>query len=212
MMVRSPLIALFFSGVFAFVFVFSWSLLEISDDTLLTKIGTMASIGSIFLGTYITVWLINQNRSKIIEENYFYKVELLTVINVILCDVAEFNKNFEIIVKKNIKNTKPDIHYQQKRELDLLVSQYEKLITSINFHIPAPTNVRSEVKLLLFKIFSSIMAVVKDSKPLSINFGTQLWVDQHNLFNLPYFTADRDEHVQKKLKEMKDRWHKIKPR
>ena len=211
--VGSLLIALFFGFFFALVFVFSWTLLEANDDTLLAKIGTMTSVGGVFLGTYIAVWLINQNRRKAIKDNYFYKLELLTVVNVILRDVDEFNKELEMMAaKQNIKNTeKITIHNQRKYTLEILVSQYEKLLTSINSNIPAPRDVKSKVNLLVFKIYSVIAADLKSSKQLPISFGPQLWVDQDELFNLPYFTTDHNEQIQKKLGEMKYRWLDIKP-
>ena len=53
-------------------------LLIANNDTLLAKTGTAASITGVFIGTYIATWLINQNRTKNITENYFYKVGILT--------------------------------------------------------------------------------------------------------------------------------------
>ena len=72
------LIAAFFGGAFAFVLAFSWPLLEAGDDTLLAKIGTMASVSGVFLGAYVAALLVNQNRNRRIEENYFYKVRFLS--------------------------------------------------------------------------------------------------------------------------------------
>ena len=46
---------------------------------------------------------------------------------------------------------------------------------------------------------------------LLIDISPQLWTDQDDLFNLPYFTTDHNEQIQKKLREMKDRWLNIKP-
>ena len=77
LLIGSTYIAAFFGGAFLFVVVFSWPLLVTDNDTLLTKIGTMTSISGMFLGTYIAVWLINQNRTRRIEENYFYKTSFL---------------------------------------------------------------------------------------------------------------------------------------
>ena len=210
--VGSLLIALVFGFLFALVIALSWTLLEANDDTL-AKISTVTSVGGVCLGTYIAVWLINQNHRKAIKNNYFYKLELLTVVNVILRDVDEFNKKLEMMTaKQSIKNAeKITIHNQRKYALEILVSQYEKLLMSINSNIPAPRDIRSKVNLLIFKIYSAIAADLKNSKQLPISFGPQLWTDQDELFNLPYFTTDHSEQIQKKLREMKCRWLNIKP-
>ena len=80
-----------------------WPFLVVGSDTLLTKIGTVTSIGGVFLGTYIAVWLINQNRTRKIEENYFYKVSVLASVQGILNAVFLFNLRLKDEMEKREK-------------------------------------------------------------------------------------------------------------
>ena len=63
----------------------------------------MTSIGGVFLGTYIAVWLINQNRTRKIEENYFYKVSVLASVQGILNAVFLFNLRLKDEMEKREK-------------------------------------------------------------------------------------------------------------
>ena len=140
-------IAVFFGGVFAFVLACSWPLLEASDDTLLAKVGTMTSIGGVFLGTYIAIWLINQNRTKNIMENYFYKVSILTSTSEILNGVILF-----------IEDTKSELRRHQIDEYR--VEEYPEVVPKffeyskdlaeiINSNTLVPADIRTDVVSLL---------------------------------------------------------------
>ena len=179
-----------------------------SDNT----IGTTISLAGVFIGTYIAVWLHNQNHHKTAESNYFYKIEFLSVINAIVRDVLEFNTKIETIMAgKDIENAiKIERCKQEKYAYRILFSQYDTLLVSINADIPAPTNVKSDIILLIFKMRSAITVGLDDKNQKPIDFKGQIWKEQHDLFSLPYFTADRDKSVQQKLKERKDKWFKIK--
>ena len=178
-----------------------------------STISTTISLVGAFVGTYIAVWLHNQNHHKTIEDNYFYKLELLTVIDAIVENVIEFNTKFEtIIARKDIENTIKIARCNHEKYIyRILFSQFDKLLASINSNMPAPVNVKSDVKLLIFKIHGAIITGLDDQSQQPISFGRQFWVDQQRLFNSSYFTADRDVQIQKKLKKMKGELLKIKP-
>ena len=147
LLVESMLIAMFFGGAFVFVLIFSWPLLEASDDTLLAKIGTITSVGGVFLGTYIAVWLINQNRTKNIIENYFYKVSILTSTSEMLNGVILF-----------IEETKSELRRHQIDEYR--VEEYPEVVPKffeyskdlaeiINSNTLVPADIRTDIVSLL---------------------------------------------------------------
>ena len=73
-----------FSIVFLVVNLLLLSLWFDEEETYLSKTGTFTSITGVFLGTFIAIWLINQNRTKNIEENFFFKLEFLINLHGIL--------------------------------------------------------------------------------------------------------------------------------
>lgn len=74
-------------------------------DTNLTKLGTLAAVSGIFLASYMTLWIMNRDRIKSIEENAVYKVSLLhdlsslthTIIQPLLSQKIRRNKGEEEI-------------------------------------------------------------------------------------------------------------------
>ena len=147
LVVGNILITAFFGGAFVFVLVFSWPPLAASSDTLFTKIGTMTSIGGAFLGTYIAVWLINQNRTRRIEENYFYKVSVLASIQGILDAVLLLN----LRLKDETENREKDASsLEMVRNLCTKDFEHHKdQIKVINTNTSVPADIRAAVMMLV---------------------------------------------------------------
>ena len=135
----------FFGGVFSLVFVFSWSLLVASDDTLLAKIGTISSIAGVFLGTFIAVWLINQNRTRKIEERHFYKASLLLNTSIILNGVI----NFLELLKNGTEKEKIEKIVNKKEAATNRFKIYGGNIKIINSNTLIPASIRGNVDIFL---------------------------------------------------------------
>ena len=131
----------FFGGVFSLVFVCSWSLLVASDDTLLAKIGTISSIVGVFLGTFIAVWLINQNRTRKIEERYFYKANLLFNTSIILKGVIHFLE----LLKNGTEEEKREKIVNKKEAATNRFKIYGGNIKIINSNTLIPASTRMNV-------------------------------------------------------------------
>ena len=195
------LIAAFFGGAFAFVLVFSWPLLTVSSDALLTKIGTVTSIGGVFLGTYIAAWLINQNRTRRIEENYFYKVSLLVDMQSILHDVNHTLSK----IKYEKAHEKMDAHkIVELQKSGAEAFEYHKSqIEIINSNTFIPADIRAAVMLLVEQGIKSITVPSGYSGVQEIVVRRTLLRHLNRVIDSKYFTKDRDEDVQKMLKEVK---------
>ena len=196
-MVKSPLIAAFFGGAFVLVFVCSWPLLAAGDDTLLAKIGTMTSIGGVFLGTYIAVWLINQNRTRNIEENYFYKVSFLVNAQEMLHAVYLISSGIEIELE-NIKEDEEKIEILQ-RSTERYFECHKNQIEMINFNIFVPAYIRADVKLLLREGAKFIITPSENWVRQKSVVLKGLLPFLNKVIDSSYFASKRDKVIQKNL-------------
>lgn len=166
-------------------------------------IGTTISLVGVFIGTYIAMWLINQKRIKTIEENYFYKLEILLSIKSTLRTVDEFNNK----VKNMTDTEKTETGNATQRLYGVLFSRYERLIISVNSNTFVPVNIRTGIEALLL-IYGVITASLNTPQVSFIALKSNLEI-RRDIFDSKYFTADNDELVQKRLKELKDELSKI---
>ena len=116
-------------------------MLVASDDTLLAKIGTISSIAGVFLGTFIAVWLINQNRARKIEERYFYKANLLLNTSIILKGVI----NFLELLKNGTEEEKREKIVNKKEAATNRFKIYGGNIKIINSNTLIPASTRMNI-------------------------------------------------------------------
>lgn len=115
---------LLFTSIFVLVFIGIIFLMkpywETGDDTFLAKIGTMTSITGVFLGTYIALWLINQNRTKKVEENFFYKDSFLVNVQGMLSSIYQINFNIKVEIEQETNDIEKinEIRESLKEEFD----------------------------------------------------------------------------------------------
>ena len=197
LIVKSLLIATFFGGAFVLVLIFSWPLLTAGDDALLAKIGTMTSIGGVFLGTYIAVWLINQNRTRNIKENYFYKVSFLVNVQEMLHAVYLISSGVEIELE-NIKEDEKKIKILQ-RSTERYFEYHQNQIEMINFNILVPADIRADVKLLLREGAKLITTPSENWVTQKSVVLKRLLLFLNKVIDSPYFASKRDKMIQKNL-------------
>ena len=198
LLIGSLFIAAFFLGTFLLIVVCSLPLLMGSNDTLLTKIGTMTSIGGVFLGTFIALWLINQNRTRRIGEAYFYKMQLLANLHSLLQEMSIFFDDIKMM------NDKERNWNEVNRRMEIGRKDFKNHvleIKSINSNDFIPADIRTSVNLLLQhgeKSFGAIRTVKENQR---------LWVKQFllrhldNVLQSDYFAADGSDDVQNLLKD-----------
>ena len=185
------LIAAFFGGAFAFVLAFSWPLLEAGDDTLLAKIGTMASVSGVFLGAYVAALLVNQNRNRRIEENYFYKVRFLSNAGAMVVMVTEYiavGKREHGSWKKDRISVKKMKNHQDKFEYHVGKTE------AINSNALVPADIRAGVGLLL-QHGKSCFGQHGEEK-LRVMVQDYLLHRLNAVIDSKYFANDHDEEVQ----------------
>ena len=177
-------------------------LLISNDDTLLAKTGTAASIIGVFIGTYIATWLINQNRTRRIEENYFYKISLLADIQNILHDVSCVLSEIKY-EKTSGKMDAAKIAKLQKSGAEAF-EYHKSQIEVINSNTFVPADIRAAVKLLVEQGIKSITVPSGYSGAQEIVVRRTLLRHLNRVIDSKYFTKDRDEDVQKMLKEVRE--------
>ena len=173
-----------------------------SDNTT----GTIISLVGVFIGTYIAIWLINQKHIKTIEENFFYKMQILLTINSTLRSMSRFNDRVEgtIDMKKREAYNKDKYMYKD------LFSRYEEYIILANSNTLVPVDTRNAITAMLLQIYGFIEVSLNEPQLSFIMMGKKLPTYQNTVFNSEYFTTDCDEQVQAQLKELKNRWSTIK--
>ena len=200
---------LFTAFAIAFTIVTAWWLLPLliaNNDTLLAKTGTTASIIGVFIGTYITAWLINQNHIRWIKENFFYKVGLSTDVGVILEAVITFNTWIETINRNKI-----DVE-MIKAEKHLLMEHFNHCrnrIETINSNTFVPAGIRQDSDLILLQVINPITKSLRNLTVRGIAVKDKLPDYQEGVFSTKYFTNDRSEIVQTCLQNLKATWNKI---
>ena len=198
MMGGNLLIAAFFGGAFAFVLAFSWPLLAAVDDTLLTKIGTMSSIGGVFLGAYVATLLVNQNRNRRIEENYFYKVSFLANAGAIVVTITGYiiaGKRDDGSWRKDKTSAKRMKENQDKFEYHV------GKIEAINSNALVPAAIRACVELLLRHGKSCFGP--RDEEIRKVTVQENLLCYLNAVIDSGHFANDHDKEVRRRIKFVK---------
>ena len=180
-----------FGVTFTVVFILLWPHLEDYRETLLAKISMMASVSGVFVGTYISLWLINQNRTRKIAESYFYRSQIIPIIFSTLQRVNEINE------KINQKTNAYD-----KNHWRVLFTLYEDLITLINSNTSIPVDIRTGVNNLLISIYTPITISLDDSNPIRLNLSKY----EDEVFAKKFFSTYTDEWIRKDLEKLKNEW------
>ena len=226
LLIGSTYIAAFFGGAFLFVVVFSWSLLVTDNDTLLTKIGTMTSIGGMFLGTYIAVWLINQNRTRRIEENYFYKISFLADMEGVISTmyllfraIEDARESEKIHDEKTTELQEQNVRIDEKTSTEIITELQEQgrihfkyyidQIKIINSNILIPVHTRAAVKILVEQGNKSLVFDLGRSGGLDVLIKDTLILSLNDVIDTGYFIKDQDKYVQNMLKDVKTSQQRI---
>jgi len=192
------LVVIFLLG---FVFVISMFIELWTDEieSYLSKIGTFTSITGVFLGTFIAAWLINQNRNKCIEENFFYKIEFLRNLHGILN--AIYGMCFQIKADAQLGND--DVkHITEVRNQAIEEFRYwEGQINKINSNQYVPAYMRSQIILLLHQGIKPIANAVLDIELQRRQTQKTLLDPLERIFNDSYFIDDSDKEIIRELKE-----------
>ena len=195
----------FFGGVFSLVFVFSWSLLVASDDTLLAKIGTISSIAGVFLGTFIAVWLINQNRTRKIEERHFYKASLLLNTSIILNGVI----NFLELLKNGTEKEKREKIVNKKEAATNRFKIYGSNIKIINSNTLIPASIRGNVDIFLLDGELSFVEHTASEDTFNASVRDMLLCPLNRILAEDFFIDDTSKGVKEVLQIVKSNRDKI---
>ena len=184
-------------------------LLIANNDTLLAKTGTAASITGVFIGTYIATWLINQNRTKNITENYFYKVGILT------STIEMLNGAILFIEKTKSEYTKHQIdeyHVEEYPEVVPKFFEYNKdLAEIINSNTLVPADTRTDVVSLLQHGTNLIMEF-SENQAIDSEIVQDMLHHLDEVFKSDYFMNDKSKKVQQGLEKVKQIRNEIEQR
>jgi len=197
--ITQPFLGIIFMLAFFFI-ISSFVDLWIDDkESYLSKMGTFTSITGVFLGTFIAAWLINQNRNKSIEENFFYKIEFLRNLHGILN--AIFGMCFQI--KGEIQQGSEDVKkITTVRQQSIEEFQYwEGQINKINSNPHVPAYMRSRISLLLHQGIKPIANAVMDIELQRRQTQVTLLNPLERIFNDPYFVDESDDEIIHELEE-----------
>ena len=200
--VKTSLITVIFLIVFLIIINLMKPFWDTENDSILTEIGTMTSITGVFLGTYIALWLINQNRMKRIEENYFYKIEFLTKIQGILSAIYQVSFNVKIEVDRETFDSE-----ELRKILKSSISDcayWKQEIEKINSNTTVPADIRSQVSLLLHQAIKPISIIQMDLKWQKHMVQTTVLDPLDRIINSSYFVDDPDQNVRHYLKQVCD--------
>ena len=202
MRVGSRLLAVVFLAAFIVVAVYLlYPLLVMGEDTLLAKIGTTTSIIGVFLGTYIALWLVNQNHTRKIEENYFYKVSLLTHLERILLVVNVYDECIDSIRRKaGPESTSRGLLVWYSRN----VEDHQSRIEAINSNAFVPADIRASVESMMHAVKPVRISEVNDVKTEPL-IGNNLLCPLDKVINSEYFTDDCSDGVRDSLKSVNQR-------
>ena len=163
-------------------------------QTLLSKLGTASSITSIFVGTFIAIWLINRDRNRKLEENNNYKEWLLVNIQGVIFAVQQsiYNYAAEHTLEKLldiIKSCESDFKY------------WQGLIEKINYNQFVPIKFRSLVAHFFHQgikpLYSPSFVFLEGYDRYLKNTFLDL-LDK--IFHTPYIQNDKDPEIQRLLK------------
>lgn len=164
-----------------------------NTESILTKIGSAASIIGVFVGTFIAVWLINRDHIKRIAENNHYKVSLL----VNLVGISN-----SVVMTLTFFQADRENQEENSRVVEAQIKNYEywaHLIEQINTNIMVPAEIRTSVAHLLhqgIKPISFVNIGGYDSSFLHVTFLGPL----NSIIESDYIAKDNDSEVQHFLK------------
>ncbi|MEX2193034.1 MAG: hypothetical protein WD717_06615 [Nitrosarchaeum sp.] len=171
---------------------FTWTL-WFEFDSMLSKLGTGASVVGLFVGTFIAIWLINRDRNKRLEENHNYKEWLLVNLQGVIMAVQQSVFNYgtrrkEDDIIKIINLCKEDFDYWK--------GQIEK----INFNPLVPIKIRSTVTMFFHQgvkpLLNPNMVFLEDGLFLKRTFLDLL----DKIIHTSYIHNDKDAEIQRLLK------------
>lgn len=167
----------------------------------------MTSITGVFLGTYIALWLIIQNRSKKIEENFFYKISFLTNVQGMLHPIYQISFKIKIESEHETNDIKSIQNIRQSliEEFDYWKTQLEK----INSNTSVPADIRTGVDMLIHQGIKPITFANMDIKLHHKMVKSTLLDPLNRLIGSSYFVNDKDTQVQHYLKQVSDWENKI---
>ena len=197
--INEPFLVVIFLLVFVFVLTIFIELWIDENESYLSKIGTFTSITGVFLGTFIAAWLINQNRNKSIEENFYYKIEFLRNLHGILN--AIFGMCFQI--KGEIHQGTNDVKKitEARKQAIEEFRYWEGQINKINSNSHVPAYMRSQIALLLHQGIKPIANAVLDMELQRRQTQATLLTPLKRIFNDPYFIDDSDKEITHELKQ-----------
>ena len=198
MMGGNLLIAAFFGGAFAFVLAFSWPLLEAGNDTLLAKIGTMTSVGGVFLGAYVATLLVNQNRSRRIEENYFYKVSFLANAGAMVAMVIGY---IDVGKREDDSWRKDKTSVKRMKENQDKFEYHVDKIEAINANALVPADIRAGVELLLRHGKNCFEQHGEETRRVMVQEYLLCYLNV--VIDSKYFANDHDKEVRRRIKFVK---------
>ena len=192
-------IAMVFVTVFIPVVIFVGCFLNTDEDTTLAEIGTMTSITGVFLGTFIAVWLVNRDHTRMIKEVFFHKTHVLECIESMLFDMNQFyGKSYEDNEIDNTKKTKI-LEYDR----NVIVIDHRQQIKIINSNVFIPIDIRFNVKSFLCQGITFIRFFSKPSgeekQHLETAFG---FLD--SVTDSKYFKDEKDKEIQTGLERVKN--------
>ena len=175
----------------------SYSLWSDFQDSTLSKIGIGTSLTGVFLGTFIAAWLINRDRTKNIEEQHVYKVDVLHNLDGIV-----------LAVQRGLHEamTKVDTADVIQKTVDYQIDEYKywaNLIRNVNTNSYIPSTIRIAMELFLregIKPLTSVWTASKDKEFVKTTMLNRL--DQ--FIDSDFVSKDNDKTVQHYLKNVKE--------
>ena len=197
--VNEPFLVVIFLLVFVFVITMFIGLWMDEIESYLSKIGTFTSITGVFLGTFIAAWLINQNRNKSIEENFFYKIEFLRNLHGILN--AIFGMCFQIKAETHLGTNDVEKITEVRKQAIEEFRYWEGQINKINSNPHIPAYMRSQIALFLHQGIKPIANAVLDMELQRRHTQTTLLTPLQRIFSDPYFVDESEEEIVHELKQ-----------
>lgn len=179
-----------------------FSLMWNDFDTNLTKLGTIAAVSGIFLASYMTLWIMNRDRIKSIEENAVYKVSLLHDLSGLTHTIIQPLLSEKSRRRKDVEETSPKVDEQKLFEAQIEEFKYwAGRIQATNSNPYVSPVLRDAVNMLLHQ---GIKPIAYPDLGLTRNFlnDTFLRYLDRIIFS-QYMSHDKDPSVQHFLNQVK---------
>ncbi len=199
-LIKDILLTMIFVMVFIIVLALLKPYWEISDDTIIAKVGTMTSITGVFLGTYIALWLIIQSKTKKIEENYFYKISFLANVQGMLGAIQQMN--FNLKVKEKFGTTDVEKIEKIQKSLYEEFEYWKNQLEKNNSNTSVPADIRTRVDMLIHQGIKPITFANQDLNLQKKMVEGTLLNPLNRLIDSKYFTDDKDSRVKHYLKQV----------